>query len=152
MVWASIHGSHKGPFLFWEKDWGTITAQSYSERVVPLIHGYIRMNPHLQLMQDGAPGHSAKQAIEELESRGIKLISWPPYSPDLNPIETVWNRIKDYIQAHSDPDSNLPYERLRMLAREAWDSITHEDISSILSEMPARCKAVVDANGYYTKY
>ena len=84
-------------YLFWEKEWGTIGQQSYCERTVPLIDGWIRMNPHLSLMQDGAPGHSAAYTIEELESRGIRLIFWPAFSPDLNPIENVWNKMKNYL-------------------------------------------------------
>lgn len=49
------------------------------------------MNPGLKLMQDGAPGHSAGDTITDLAERGISPIFWPPYSPDLNPIKTIWN-------------------------------------------------------------
>jgi transposase len=52
------------------------------------------MNPGMQLMQDGAPGHSAECTLEELRERNITFISWPAYSLDLNPIETLWNKIK----------------------------------------------------------
>ena len=79
----------------WEKDWGKINKQSYSEHVVPVIHGWIRMNPELFFMQDNAPGHAAEYTIQELKDRGIPVIEWPPYSPDLNPIEVVWNIMKD---------------------------------------------------------
>ena len=37
-------------------------------------------------------------------------ISWPVYSPDLNPIKTVWNRMKDYV-ANNYPDK-LSYDQL----------------------------------------
>ncbi len=40
-------------------------------------------------MQDNAPDHAAKFTREELLKRGITVIFWPSYSPDLNPIETV---------------------------------------------------------------
>ena len=40
-------------------------------------------------MQDGAPGHSAANTSLELREQGIEVIYWPPYSPDLNPIEKV---------------------------------------------------------------
>jgi transposase len=48
-------------------------------------------------MQDGAPGHSTKDTRDELRERGIYPIFWPEFLPDLNPIETVWNKMKDYI-------------------------------------------------------
>jgi transposase len=77
-------------------------------------------------MQDGAPGHSAAYTINELQQRGIDPIFWPAYSPDLNPIEQLWNQMKDYIELHY-PD--LPagrqrtYDEFRRIVREAWDSI-----------------------------
>jgi transposase len=40
-------------------------------------------------MQDNAPGHKAKDTLEDLHERGIFLIDWPPNSPDLNPIEHI---------------------------------------------------------------
>jgi transposase len=47
------------------------------------------------LIINGAPGHAAAETKEDLRERGIYPIFWPAYSPDLNPIETVWNRMKD---------------------------------------------------------
>jgi hypothetical protein len=91
MFWGSFHGSTKGPCLFWEKEWGTINAERYSERVIPIIDGYLRLLKRqdiwLQLMQDGAPGHSSQDTLNELHERGIYPIRWPAFSPDLNPIE-----------------------------------------------------------------
>jgi transposase len=56
------------------------------------------MNPGMELMQDGAPGHSPEYTLDELCKRSIGVISWPAYSPDLNPIETLWNSIKNELQ------------------------------------------------------
>ncbi len=44
------------------------------------------MNPGMQLMQDGAPGHAAQFTWDELRERGVTIIPWPSYAPDLNPI------------------------------------------------------------------
>ena len=66
MFWGCFAGIQKGPCLFWEKDWGTINKESYCERIVPLVHGWIRMHPELQFMQDNAPGHAANFTIQEL--------------------------------------------------------------------------------------
>ena len=59
------------------------------------------MNPELVLMQDGAPGHSAKETHVDLNERGTYPIFLPAFSPDVNPIETVWDRMKDYIILHT---------------------------------------------------
>ena len=108
------------------------------------------MNPHLQLMQDGAPGHSAASTKEELKSRGIRSIFWPAFSPDLNPIENVWNKMKDYLQHHFP--ENMSYDQLRAAVREAWDAIDEDYLHGLIESMHERCWAVIETDGMYTKY
>jgi len=124
MFWGCFSGSTKGPSLFWEKEWGSINIESYSARVVPLIDGWFRLNPQLQVMQDGAPGHTGGNTKMELQERGIPTIFWPAFSPDLNPIEIVWNKMKDYI-ALNFPEK-LSYDQLRAAVKESWEEITPE--------------------------
>lgn len=82
--------------------------------------------------------------ISELHSRGIFPIDWPPFSPDLNPIETVWNIIKNHIQAHCP--ENMTYIVLRRVVKAAWDQITGDELYLLFSEMPVRCQAVIEAD------
>ncbi len=77
------------------------------------------MHPHLSLMQDGAPGHTAADTLRELSERGMHVIKWPAYSPDLNPIKTVWNKIKDWIQANCP--EKLSLDGLRGAITAAWE-------------------------------
>ena len=102
-------------------------------------------------MQDNASGHAAKATIEEMERLGIRPIFWPANSPDWNPIGTVWDWIKDYIQ-EKYPDIHRSYPRLREAVIEAWNSITDEQIKELIGTMPERCQAVIDAQGGHTKY
>jgi hypothetical protein len=113
------------------------------------------MYPGLVFMQDNTRAHSSKGTSRELASRGVRVLSWPPFSPDLNPIEGVWAKMKDHIEIHY-PD--LPYGRqrtysqLRRIVKEAWDEITPEYLSSIIHSMRDRCEAVLAAQGGYTRY
>jgi DDE superfamily endonuclease len=105
----------------------------------------------LVFMQDSAPAHAAKGTIEDLQERGITCIQWPSYSPDLNPIESVWNWMKDWIQEHYD-DNLRGYNELRAAIIAAWEAVPTAYLLELLESMPARCQAVIDANRMHTRY
>jgi hypothetical protein len=73
----------------------------------------------------------------------------------LNPIKAVWKKMKDWIELHY-PDlpasKQRTYNQLQEIVREAWESITTEDLRELIESMPARCQAVIDAEGGHTKY
>ena len=107
------------------------------------------------LMQDIAPPHSSRMTVMKLRERGISTIEWPPCSPDLNPIESVWNKMKYFIQ-DKYPDLGEGWQRsshkIQEIVDEAWESVSSEDLMNLHFTMPARCQAVLDAKGGSTQY
>lgn len=51
------------------------------------------------VIMDNLGAHKVKGIREAIEARGAKVIYLPPYSPDLNPIEKCWSKIKTYLRA-----------------------------------------------------
>lgn len=152
MFWGSIsgkYGRHKG--LFWKKDWETINEGSYSRIIILIVQQILQEYPDLQFQQDNASGYSAAFTMSVFEAIGIEPIFWPPNSPDLNPIKTIWNEMKDYIEKKY-PEVYRSYKRLKETVKEAWESVTHDRIRELIREMPERCRAVIEAKGLYTKY
>lgn len=86
MFWGSI---------FWEKNWGTINADWYQGHICPLIRRLVRGRGESYVIQDGAPSHKARATKALLRLMGAVLLDWPAYSPDRNPIESLWDLMKD---------------------------------------------------------
>ena len=152
MFWGSIsgkYGRHRG--LFWEKDWETINEGSYSGIIIPIVQEILQQYPELSFQQDNAKGHASLYTMSVLKAIGITPIVWPANSPDLNPIETIWDMMKDYIQKHY-PEVHRSYKRLRSAVQEAWESITLATIQELIRGMSNRCIDVILADGGYTKY
>lgn len=51
-------------------------------------------------MQDNARIHTARIVQDWLHEQEFEVLEWPPYSPDLNPIEHVWARLKELVNEH----------------------------------------------------
>ena len=47
---------------------------------------------------DNASVHKVDDVKKLIEDTGAKMIYLPPYSPELNPIELAWNKMKTYIR------------------------------------------------------
>lgn len=75
------------------------------------------------VVMDNLSAHKIKMVRELIESKGARLIYLPPYSPDLNPIEKCWSKIKTYLRAVKA----RTYEALLEGLKQALLTITAED-------------------------
>ena len=164
MVWASIWLNNRGqpcrsPLVIMERDTTArkygYTAKSYIKALeIGLLPSW---RPGQRFMHDNAPIHQAHIAKEWLTSHGITVILWPPYSPDLNPIEHLWGRLKQ-IMFHEFPEYNA-FSNVRTnwagfceALKEAWLLIPPAVIRSLIMSMPRRISAVRRAKGWQTRY
>ena len=48
----------------------------------------------IKILMDNHPVHKSMNSLLFYKEHKIKVIDFPPYSPDLNPIENIWGKIK----------------------------------------------------------
>ncbi len=90
---------------------------------------YVRevLAPTLQpddiVVLDGLPAHKAASVAETIQARGARLQILPPYSPDLNPIELCWAKVKTALRAAKA----RTYETLLEAFKQALHSITADE-------------------------
>ena len=99
-------------------------------------------------LQDNDPKHKSKEVQKWLHDHGISCIDFPPLSPDLNPIEYVWADMARRIEKHQC----ATMEELQDRVESEWKETSVEYLQKLVASMPARCQAVVDAEGGHTKY
>jgi len=109
-------------------------------------------------VQDNAPIYTSHLVHNTLSYWGITVLAnWPPYSPDLNPIEHLWPRLKEAIydlRPNLDSITNKDEQQvvLNGVLPRAWLQIPVDVINKVLDSMPKRLQAVIDAQGWHTKY
>ena len=85
------------------------------------------------VIMDNLPAHKAAGVRETIEQAGAKLIFLPPYSPDFNPIENAFAKLKALLRARAERTIDA-----------LWDAV-----GSLIDRFtPAECANYFQAAGY----
>ena len=76
------------------------------------------LEPNDVVVMDNLPGHKVAGVRAAIEKQGAHLILLPPYSPDLNPIELLWSKLKEVIRGHA-PKTKRAFSRALRIAMAA---------------------------------
>lgn len=147
MVWGCITAFGVG---FLHKVDGRLNGSAYIDllgnNLIPTVHQYSMTDWIFQ--QDNATCHVAQQVKNWFEGEQIQVMKWPAQSPDLNPIENLW----DSIAKDVDAENPTSLSSLWASVNKVWDTIPLERIKVLYESFPKRCEAVIKARGGPTKY
>lgn len=149
MAWGCFSGNGIGE-LCWVKssmDAGVYIA-TLKNFLIPSIEK-LHPDDDFIFQQDGAPCHMAKLTKSWFERQSLPWISdWPPQSPDLNPIENLWDFMERKLKGKHITSVKLLWEELKVI----WASIPDDFIDKLINSMPARLEAVRKNRGGPTRY
>ncbi|UYV73407.1 Transposase [Cordylochernes scorpioides] len=145
MVWGAIAYDSRSPLL---RIQGTMTAQRYVDDVLrPVTFPYLQGVPNALYQQDNARPHTARISQQALQD--VQMLLWPPYSPDLSPIEHVWDIIGRRLHALPQPRSE---DELWQMVEREWRAIPQGAIRTLIDSLPRRVAACIAVRGGPTCY
>ena len=131
---------------------GTLTGQRYIDSIldtqVRLYAGAV--GDQFILMDDNARPHRARVVQDYLERETIERMDWPARSPDINPIEHMWNELQVRISALQVQPRTI--QELGVMLVQEWAAIPVRTVRNLLRSMRRRCQAVIDSHGSHTRY
>ena len=165
MIWDCFAWNRLGPLIICES--GGIGGDEYfeilSEGLLSFVDDLLGSNMEdivvtrqpndVVFMHDEAPCHKSPAIAELLVEEGIIVMKWPAQSPDLNPIENLWQILK--VKFHKR-FTNLHYslskskdatEKYGEILKEMWNEINPIVMSNLIRSMPDRVQTIIEAKG-----
>lgn len=150
MVWAAVTSNGRSPLVFIEKG-VKVNQQVYQQKVlndalIPWTRKQFGTNSWT-FQQDSAPSHKARMTQIFLENHVPRFISsqqWPPYSPDLNPMDfSVWS----ILEAAVSTKRYESVDTLKAALRREWKRIPQTHLRAACDAFVGRLEAVIRAKG-----
>ncbi|GFU23182.1 transposable element Tcb2 transposase [Trichonephila clavipes] len=122
---------------------GTMTGQRYIDEVlrphVRLFHGAV--GDKFVFIDDNATCHRTLAVQDCLDSEGIQRLVWPARSPDLNPIENVWDALGRQVAGRNYPPTNK--NTLIRALTEEWDKLPQQLLDNVVQSMVRRVECCI---------
>lgn len=158
MVWGCFSRNGMGN-LYRVPNGETVNGEIYQSILQnQLIPSIKKLHPdrNYVFMQDNAPCHVAKAVIAWMKQKKIKFWDdWPPCSPDINPIENLWQYIDKKVHQRTYTTLDSLWDNVLAI----WNSIPRDIIQRHVDSVnidqpkkPCRLKLVISAKGNPTEY
>ena len=110
-----------------------LTAVKYRDDILQphFIHVIDRQRELFQ--HDNTRPHTARVTMDYLEQNNINVLPWPSKSPDLNPIEHLWDQLDKRVLQRQPPPQTL--DQLRQMLQQEWRTIPRNNVRNLIESM-----------------
>jgi transposase len=149
MFWGAF--SYNGPIALVPVT-GTMNSTKYVETLETNLLPHLENTPLADIpifQHDNAPCHASRETKLFLQQHAVNVIEWPPYSPDLNPIENLWGIMKNKLK-----EQNVTTKaELLQIVQEIWASMSMKDVCKrLIVSMEKRIHECIRNRGGYIPY
>lgn len=148
MVWGCFAKSGMGKLTVLDRILDRFYYQQIlEENLLPSVNK-LGLGADFSFMHDNDPKHTSAHVKVWLKQNGIKVLQWPSSSPDLNPIENLWDVLEDRMKKHHPKNK----DELAQLLVEEWEKIDLSILQKLVSSVPSRLHECTKMKGYPTRY
>ena len=149
MVWAGICMNDRTDLHICQDN---ITGLYYRDNIIePIVVPFAqRHGPDFIFQDDNARPHRARVVQDHLQMQHIRTLPWPAMSPDLSPIEHLWDLLTRRVQQR--PAAPQTLQQLAQALQQEWQRIPQDNIRRLICSMKRRCNACLAANGGPTRF
>ena len=149
MVWGGITAHSRTPLVIVA---GNLTGIRYRDEIVqPYVIPFIQAQANnVTFQQDNARPHVVRVVRAYLTQQNIDLLPWPAVSPDLSPIEHVWDEMERRLHHLSNQPVTLAEMGTALIC--IWNNIPQAFFNNLVRSMRHRCQSCINANGEHTHY
>ncbi|GFV52671.1 DDE_3 domain-containing protein [Trichonephila clavipes] len=115
---------------------GTLTSQRYVDDILrPHVGPFLNGLPGAIFQQDNPRPYTARVAQDFL--RHFQTFPWPAHSPDLSPVQHVWNQLKRHMP------SCYSVHDLELAVQDLWAHLPQDNIRCLINSMHDRVRHVL---------
>ena len=146
--WGCFSSSGVGNLVFID---GNMSGELYRD-ILPndLLQSVknLSMNKDWIFQHGNDPKHPATIVTNWLNLKHIECLKWPSFSPDMNPIEHLWNEVERRMKK----DQPKNEKELKEALSRVWNGIEKRTLTKLVDSVPIRLNEALCMRGYPTRY
>ena len=147
MVWGGIMGRRKTNLIVVQ---GNFNAQGYINQILqPKAVPFIQRHGPAILMHDNARPHVARICRQFLNRNNVNVLHWPAVSPDMNPVEHIWDYLGRKVRARGNVHNLRDLENALI---QEWNNIPNVVIRRYVRSIRGRLAPCINSRDGHTRY